>query len=262
MTKMKKIRILIIVLFLVMLYSLITLLPAKSKISKNKDSEKTEKLENTRRKNYIKTNCKLMEDSLAGKSFFFDKGVHKYFSKKDTITSEKLWDTKYYDPLNEWMFVKIDTAIRYGKVEYIAILKNNKGQSTRISAKILITRKTAGGVNSTSGVAENIKGIYTKKEATYYKTKYGEEDWGKILKREIEIGWPLEKCLLAWSGFHVGVSPSTIYGWKKEYDELRTTTDSIKRKVLVYNYMFLYFENNILISIENRTLSDLKNSSF
>lgn len=82
---------------------------------------------------------------------------------------------------------------------------------------------------------EKFHNIFTSIEADKYKTKFGNENWKKILQGKVWIGMTKEMCKLSW-GF-----PNKINS---------TITNKRKSEQWIYDDNYLYFTNGILTAIQ------------
>lgn len=195
---------------------------------------------------------KNMEDDLIGKVFVLGKNAQPHLTQKDIITGKELWPSSNDLYNKEWKFTEMDTVRKHNVFEYYAILKNNNGEATMIYPEILLTKKTKQSIHSEYAEPVKVGGIYTKEEAVTNENKYGIEDWKTILSGGANIGWSKEKCRLALEGKHFYIQTPTTVTWEPDYDTLRTTTNSIKREIWFFEYKMYYFEDEKLVSVNDR----------
>jgi len=76
---------------------------------------------------------------------------------------------------------------------------------------------------------------YTTKQADKYKTKFGHDNWERILKGKVKIGMTKEMCRLAW-------------GEPNDINKTISSTQILEQ--WVYDANYLYFQNGILTTIQ------------
>lgn len=80
-----------------------------------------------------------------------------------------------------------------------------------------------------------LNSIYSARDADKYFSKFGLTTWNMVLNGKVKIGWTKELCRLSWG------EPNDINS---------TLTSRTKHEQWVYSGRYLYFENDILTTIQ------------
>jgi hypothetical protein len=142
---------------------------------------------------------------------------------KDWIGSGTMTDLKSgipvsnFTPGSTWKCVDITIEEQYYTLSLV--LQNEKGEQIPL------------GVDN----AKNPFWVFEASMAEEYKKDFGEENWQRILEGKVKIGMTKKMCELSW-------------GKPKKINE--TITSGNKSEQWVYRDNYLYFENDILITIQ------------